>query len=277
MADNIFTRLRNDLFHLEIKTILTTHSPKGDNMPPNFREAFYRLAGKYHTYMAKIGNKLGMDIRGKPCWVYGGLYSFEELKNRARKGVEDLEERIESESAASADKRAASRDEVARMEFAKRMLERILANSEHMISIFKELESKTAKVATAVKADAPPDPATEPDGAAPPHEASKKWNNDIPLTSIQDEEDLPLGPVQMLALRRAWNISTEEIVMQTNIEIDGDITTRIMRGFAKSPNKTVLDIHNRSIEMSVGMWETLAKTVANMAGVAMKSLFGKTR
>ncbi len=289
MAENIFTRLRNDLLNLEIKTILTEHSPKGDKMPSNFREAFYKLAGKYHVYMKEIGKKLRMDIRGRPFWVYGGLYSFEELKEQARKGIADLGKRIESETddrkertaqpteRGSGEGRAAPRDRVARMKVAKRMLERIVANSEQMISIFKELEAKEPKDSTGGEGDAPLDSKTESGEPAPPHEASKKWNNDIPLKSIQGEKDLPLESIQILVLRKAWNISTAEIVMQTTIEIDGDVTTRIMRGFAEHPNKTVLDIHNQCIEMSVGMWETLAKTAANLAGGALKGLFGKSR
>ncbi len=289
MPADIFDRLRNDLLQLEIKTVIKENSPTGDKIPSNFREAFYKLAGKYHFYMKKISENLRMDIRGKPYWEYGGMFSFKELKNRARHAVEGLDKQIASETdepgdhialpsdAGGGEGGAAPADRLTRMKFARRILERIVANSEHMISIFKELESKLSKKAPVVEGDRPPDSEAGSHGPAPAHTASSKWNNDIPLTSIQDMDDLPLQPDQILALRKAWNISTEAIVMQTTIDIDGDVTTRILRGFAQNPNETVLKIHNQSIEASVGMWETLVKTIANMAGVAVKSLFGKSR
>ncbi len=288
MADNIFDRLCNDLLQLEIKTILKENSPTGDKMPSNFREAFYKLAGKYHAYMKKIDEELGMEIRGKVYWEFGGMFSFKELKERARQGVKALEKQIASETD---ERKARNRlppegsdeggpspgDRATRMKFARRILERIVVNSEQMISIFKELEPHPPKGQTVGGGDRRPDSETESHDSAPPHQASCKWNNDIPLKSIQDMDDLPLHPEHTLSLRKAWNISTEEIVMQTTIDIDGDVTTRILRGFAKNPNETVLTIHNQSIEASVGMWRTLVKTVANMAGVAVKSLFKKTR
>lgn len=63
--------------------------------------------------------------------------------------------------------------------------------------------------------------------------------------------------------------------MQTIINIDGDVTTRIAREFAEKPNQTILDMHNESINISIKFWENLINTIKSIAGQTFKAILGK--
>ncbi len=84
------------------------------------------------------------------------------------------------------------------------------------------------------------------------HLDSEIWNNDIDRNRMVKIDDLDLTPDQITLARKAWEIGTEQIVLQIVMQLDGDVTTRISEGFAKNPNPTILKIHNDSIVVSTG-------------------------
>lgn len=61
---------------------------------------------------------------------------------------------------------------------------------------------------------------------------------------MNEIEDLDLTAEQVALIHKAWDVGTERIVLQTVIQIDGDVTTRISKRFAKNPDNTILQIHN---------------------------------
>jgi len=296
MSESIFDRIGKDLLKLEVNTILKDSSSLGDKMPSNFREAFYRLSRSYHFKMVKFQNAFEIDIRGKAIWIYGGLCSFEELRKRAIEGQNKFKEMINSENsklsiyssgkepALSLLQKQKIEDYVLKLKHARRILQRIQFQSELIVSIFKELERNIPKDKngqTGYQSINCGDLSEDFNTVTPSkkteegHLESWGWNNDIPLASIQRVGDLPLAPNQILRLRKAWDLGTEEIVMQTIIDIEGDVTSRIMRSFALSPDKTVLEIHNQAIHIATGMWKSLVQTVASMANKAFEQLLGR--
>lgn len=283
MADSIFKRMGKDLLQLEIKTILKSDSPEGLKMPNEFREAFFRLAKGYRDYVSLIEKKI-TEKGNEPAWTwtYGGVNSFRELSRRAYACVDKINDWLdseESEKGREGSTREPGEAGDSRLMNVRRILIRIRVYSEHMIAIFNELEANITKGGREedgyrpIPPDAPRDTGTaDGDEPAKPHVESLKWNNDVSLEKIRKEDDLPLDHQQELCLRKAWNLGTEEVVMHTTIEIDGDVTTRIMRDFAEKPNKKVLEIHNDAIKTAVQMWKTVVETAASMAGVAVEKL-----
>ncbi|MDJ0666708.1 MAG: hypothetical protein QNJ61_05510 [Desulfobacterales bacterium] len=296
MGDSILGRIGKDLLKLEVNTILKDSSSVGDKMPSNFREAFCKLAKNYHFQLIDIKDDFGVDVRGDECWTFGGMRSFGELRQRALQGEKAFKIKIASETAKlkapasgkdlsfSRAERQQIEDNLQNMKRARRMLQRIQAQSELMVSIFKELERIIPKkkkgkegYATLSGSSGPKELPTAEKCAEkkPEHLESRCWNNDISLGSIQTVDDLNLSPSQILRLRKAWDLGTEEIVMQTIIDIEGDVTTRIMRSFAQSPEQTVLNIHNQAVLTSTNMWKSLVKTVADMVGSTFEALLRK--
>jgi hypothetical protein len=69
---------------------------------------------------------------------------------------------------------------------------------------------------------------------------------------------------QLMVIKKANDIGTEQVVMQTIIGMDGDITTRISRSFANQPIPFVNDIHKDTMMISVDYWKFLITVVVDL-------------
>jgi hypothetical protein len=74
--------------------------------------------------------------------------------------------------------------------------------------------------------------------------------------------ELPLSADEMITLRKAWEIGVETVVMQTVVQLDGDIVTRIQTGRETAANKSIHDLHRQSVESALAHWQFLGKTLA---------------
>jgi hypothetical protein len=78
-----------------------------------------------------------------------------------------------------------------------------------------------------------------------------------------------LVPVEVMTIRKIWEIGTEEIAMQTVIQLDGDVVTRLQRAYARVKDDPVIAVHNSAVATSVGTWNRLVDTLgAFMSGAA---------
>ena len=102
------------------------------------------------------------------------------------------------------------------------------------------------------------------------------WNNDIDRQRMNEIEDLDITPDHVIMIRKAWDIGTEKIVMQTFIQLDGDVTTRISDRLFENPyRENIFKIHNDSIQMSTKFWSNLVGALTTIAGDVSKILVGK--
>lgn len=89
------------------------------------------------------------------------------------------------------------------------------------------------------------------------------------------ERDNVVGPAmqlstdQLVNLRKIWEVGTETVVMQTVIQLDGDIITRIQPGPATS-SKAIQDLHRQSVDSAVKNWQFLGQTLAHILGSVLK-------
>ena len=74
--------------------------------------------------------------------------------------------------------------------------------------------------------------------------------------------ELPLSADELITLRKAWEIGVETVVMQTVVQLDGDIVTRIQTGRETAANKSIHDLHRQSVESALAHWQFLGKTLA---------------
>jgi len=84
---------------------------------------------------------------------------------------------------------------------------------------------------------------------------------------------LPLTSDEMVTLRKVWEIGVEIVVMQTVIQLDGDIITRIQRGQEAAANKPLHDLHQEAVGNALRHWQFLAQTVAQFLTSTLRSFF----
>ncbi|HMU41055.1 MAG TPA: hypothetical protein PKE31_18765 [Pseudomonadota bacterium] len=75
--------------------------------------------------------------------------------------------------------------------------------------------------------------------------------------------NIPLHTGERLQLRKIWEIGTEEVKMQTVIQLSGDVFTRIQRELAEgqSAYPKVVELHNQGVSLAVGYWQKLSELV----------------
>jgi len=91
-------------------------------------------------------------------------------------------------------------------------------------------------------------------------------------SNIDDYPEIKLTVDQLVKIRKAWELGVEEVVMQTVVQIDGDVITRIQPKYANEKYKTLHEIHNLGINTSVNFWQSLVLLLTTILGKA-KAIF----
>ncbi|WP_420387336.1 hypothetical protein [Roseivirga sp.] len=76
-------------------------------------------------------------------------------------------------------------------------------------------------------------------------------------TQRHDISELDLDIRQFSILKKAYDIGTSRVALQTIIGLDGDVTTRIAKSFADNQIPLVNELHHDGIRLSVNYWEKL--------------------
>lgn len=83
-----------------------------------------------------------------------------------------------------------------------------------------------------------------------------------------------LNVVDSTKLRKIREIGTEHVVLQTVIQVDGDVISRVHDDLASAESKLLFEIHLHSIKTSVESWRFLVDLVAKLAGRTVDTLVG---
>lgn len=72
-----------------------------------------------------------------------------------------------------------------------------------------------------------------------------------------------LSARDLLIVKKVWEINVEEVVMQTSVQLDGDIVSRISQEIAADKERMaqILAIHQQGVETGLGNWRALADAV----------------
>ncbi len=228
-------RLASNLTRLEVNTILReglhASSPKSN------RHMFYQLAKEYREKLLQLDADLHRfnlsegDLAFE--WNFAGERSFKEINTLAKKQLRQYEHGIET---------LKSKDTLAQLKSELRSVERICLQSEAVLDVFRELKS---------------------------NEDEEQWNNDISVDTMNEIEDIEMNPRQLAVVRKAHEIGTQQILMQTVVQIDGDITTYITpkyMSFELKEQNMLLDVHNNAFSTSMKVWKYLFETLGSLAG-----------
>lgn len=68
---------------------------------------------------------------------------------------------------------------------------------------------------------------------------------------------------ELLQIRKIWEIGTDVIVMQTVVQLDGDVVTRIRPDHLTEQDKYLQQLHEYSVKLSVDFWKQLIEILSD--------------
>ena len=92
-------------------------------------------------------------------------------------------------------------------------------------------------------------------------------------TFDKDLKDLSLERKDHLTVRKLWELGLETIAIQTIIELDGDVTTRIQPQYSTDDNATLHKLHHSSVDLSYNYWLSLIKLIGEVFNTVLKNVF----
>ncbi|MGH9277665.1 MAG: hypothetical protein ACRD12_06105 [Acidimicrobiales bacterium] len=84
---------------------------------------------------------------------------------------------------------------------------------------------------------------------------------------------LPLRPDEIIVIRKAWDVGTETVMMQTVAQLDGDVITRIQRGRESAANQAIHELHQEAVASALAHWQFLVRTVSEFLTQNVRSFF----
>jgi len=78
--------------------------------------------------------------------------------------------------------------------------------------------------------------------------------------------DISIDPHYVSLIRKSWDMGVEQVVMQTVIQLDGDMISRIQKGYEKEEFRGLQQLHLATCRMGVETWETMTKLVIHFVG-----------
>jgi hypothetical protein len=257
----------------------------GAKAPDSNRETLHQIVKRYRKAYHEILNN-NQDQIPEASWSsidwnynwrtddgnYAGYYSFTELRKKVHDGLELLNAIKEKDKPLQKDIQ---------------MLERIEYNSFRVLSVFEKkyedyINSKLPKKGTKIEKLSNDKLVGEAlivevkdRMQRPKATLDYEWNNDITIGRMILLPDLNLPLKHEMLLKKINDIGTEEIVMQTLVELDGDVTTRIQERFANDQNNVLLKIHAEAVDTSIGFWSKIADMISKIAGKAFNSMLGE--
>jgi len=248
-----------DLTHLEINTIIKDEMI-ASKAPASPRLMLHSLATKYHEKLVSLGNKYSVYLlqeenpktnlfRGEMIFNGSGYDSFKELSDRAESSIRLLRENISKIHLSSETLNADIM-----------MLQRIHNISDDVRRILR-MEGV--------------DPCEDKKRADFDNaEVVNKFRN---MTANEaDKCELNLDLRQLMVFKKANDIGTEHVVLQTVIGMDGDVTTRISKTFADQPVFFINQMHHEAVGISVDFWKSLIQVVVKLGDSIIRLFNPKT-
>ncbi|MFQ5543894.1 MAG: hypothetical protein ACE5FY_06035 [Nitrospiria bacterium] len=90
---------------------------------------------------------------------------------------------------------------------------------------------------------------------------------------LKGNDSLRFSAEELLIIRKIWEVGVERVLMQTVVQIDGDIVTRIQVGRETEKDKFLQEMHKDLVNLAIGNWHFMVQTLADMAKSTLKSIF----
>jgi len=77
-----------------------------------------------------------------------------------------------------------------------------------------------------------------------------------------------------LLVRKAWDIGTETVLLQTALQIDGDLVMRVSSALDEEKRAFFSDLHKSMVEIGIRQWTALFDLARSLVGAVGRELFG---
>lgn len=92
-----------------------------------------------------------------------------------------------------------------------------------------------------------------------------------------DMTDFKLAREDYMMIQKFWELGTEQIMMQTIVQIDGDVYTRILADYATEEFKSLHEIHHSGVNLSYRYWQSIIKIVADFLTTVFAHMLPKKK
>jgi hypothetical protein len=252
MKKDFITNLANDLLRLEINTIVKDQLLC--SKPRSHRWELYDIASEYRELLISYtalpinpemgASKESQEMRKEFKNLNAGLNSFLEIQHFAELKRDEFKQEVERVKLSDLETDILNERIM--------LCERIVRQSQEMVDIFLDLQTNSN------------DPVES--------------DNDFSVMRLNHLDDLKLNPSQISIIRKANEIGTQRVLLQTVVQVEGDITSYITTRFLHFPEKEqkmIKEVHESSIMTSIRMWQYLFQAVGRLAGTVFTGVTGK--
>ncbi len=239
-----------DLTHLEINTIIKDEM-SGTKAPSSPRLLLYSLSSTYYSKLIQLGEKYVAYLGPLPDGVTNLFRGVEENLGSGYESFHELSHRAESAA-------HLIRDNKARLPFPENDIESDIMMLKRIETISNDIRS-ILKIVDTVK------------GKPVDGRDTYKFDLEETISNFRtmrsdeaDKLELDLDLRQLMVIKKANDIGTERVILQTVIGMDGDLTTRISKSFAEQPVPFINAMHHQAIGISVDFWKTLINVVVEL-------------
>lgn len=95
------------------------------------------------------------------------------------------------------------------------------------------------------------------------------------MSALPEPPKLPPAPPEHLTrIRKIWDIGTDRIVLQTVIQLDGDIIFRATKAYAQASQHPLVEAHRRATDIGLKHWSSMFELIASLVGGLADRIFG---
>ncbi len=90
------------------------------------------------------------------------------------------------------------------------------------------------------------------------------WDNAMGRSGVAQAVKMDLDPKDMLLIRKTWELGTAQIAIQTVVQLDGDVMTRISPAYAHGGWQGLHRVHHKGLHVSMGMWKEMVGLIETL-------------
>lgn len=96
------------------------------------------------------------------------------------------------------------------------------------------------------------------------------------LVNLDEIPPLPISEAHLVTIRKIWELGTEVIAMQTIVQVDGDVITRLNPYYMDETRYPKLqEYHNRGVSIALEHWSNLVNVAKELIVATTKAISGK--
>jgi hypothetical protein len=78
-----------------------------------------------------------------------------------------------------------------------------------------------------------------------------------------------------ILIRKTWDVGTELVLVQSAIQVDGDLITRVSPAIDAAQREFLLTLHGASVKSAIAQWQTMFELIKSLIGDLGKALFNR--